>query len=55
MVRRFAVAAIAAALLASGAAFGQSNFPTKSVRIYVPYPAGGGGVDVLARTLGDVV
>jgi tripartite-type tricarboxylate transporter receptor subunit TctC len=54
MVRRFAVAAIAISLLASGGAFAQSNFPTKPVHIYVPYPAGG-GVDILTRTLGDVV
>jgi tripartite-type tricarboxylate transporter receptor subunit TctC len=54
MVRRFAVAAIAAALLASGGAYAQSDFPTKPVHIYVPYPAGG-GVDILTRTLGDVV
>jgi tripartite-type tricarboxylate transporter receptor subunit TctC len=32
----------------------QSSFPSKAVRILVPYPAGG-GVDVLTRTLGDVV
>src|ERR1700751_1023754 len=53
MGRRLAVAAIAAALLASGGALAQSNFPTKPVHIYVPYPAGG-GVDILTRTLGDV-
>jgi tripartite-type tricarboxylate transporter receptor subunit TctC len=53
MVRRFAIAAIAAAMLASGA-LAQSNFPTRPVHIYVPYPPGG-GVDVLTRTLGDVV
>ena len=29
-------------------------FPSKPVHIFVPYPAGG-GVDVLTRTLGDVV
>jgi tripartite-type tricarboxylate transporter receptor subunit TctC len=54
MGRRFAVAAIAAALLTGGGAFAQSNFPTRPVHIYVPYPAGG-GVDILTRTLGDVV
>src|SRR6201995_4809360 len=54
MVRRFAVAAIIAVLLASGGALAQSNFPTRPVHIYVPYPAGG-GVDILTRTLGDVV
>src|SRR5579871_1946037 len=53
MVRRFAVAAVAVMLL-TGGAVAQSNFPTKSVHIYVPYAAGG-GVDILTRTLGDVV
>src|ERR1700729_923511 len=53
MVRRFAVAATAV-LLASGGAVAQSDFPTRSVHIYVPYPAGG-GVDILSRMLGDVV
>jgi tripartite-type tricarboxylate transporter receptor subunit TctC len=37
-----------------GPASAQSNFPTKPVHIFVPYAAGG-GVDILARTLGDVV
>src|SRR5215831_18628036 len=41
-------------MLLTGGAIAQSNFPTKSVHIYVPYPAGG-GVDILTRTLGDVV
>ncbi len=54
MGRRFAVAAVAAVLLASGGALAQSNFPTRPVHIYVPYPPGG-GVDILTRTLGDVV
>jgi tripartite-type tricarboxylate transporter receptor subunit TctC len=31
-----------------------ASFPVKPVHIFVPYPAGG-GVDVLTRTLGDVV
>ena len=38
----------------AAARFAQSDFPTKPVHIYVPYPAGG-GVDILTRTLGDVV
>jgi tripartite-type tricarboxylate transporter receptor subunit TctC len=48
-------AAIIVAMLASlGPASAQSNFPTKPLHIFVPYAAGG-GVDILARTLGDVV
>jgi tripartite-type tricarboxylate transporter receptor subunit TctC len=47
-------AVVAAAVLTSGAASAQSGFPTKPVHIYVPYAAGG-AVDILARTLGDVV
>jgi tripartite-type tricarboxylate transporter receptor subunit TctC len=51
----FRTAALAAAIgAAAGAASAQSSFPSKAVRILVPYPAGG-GVDVLTRTLGDVV
>ena len=47
-------AVCAAAIFASGAAWAESPFPSRAVRILVPYPAGG-GVDILARTLGDVV
>src|SRR5947208_4634962 len=51
----FWTAAVVAAMLADdGAASAQSAFPAKPVHIFVPYAAGG-GVDVLARTLGDVV
>jgi len=53
--RRFWIAAIAAAMFAGiGAASAQSAFPAKPVHIFVPYAAGG-GVDILTRTLGDVV
>src|SRR6202023_2723361 len=47
-------AVVAAAVLSSGAASAQSSFPAKPVHIFVPHAAGG-GVDILARTLGDVV
>ena len=48
-----AAAATVAALAISNAASAQS-FPSKPVHLLVPYPAGG-AVDVLTRTLGDVV
>src|ERR1700719_1576916 len=55
MGRWFRIAAVTAAMLAAGGgASAQSNFPSKPVHIFVPYAAGG-GVDILARTLGDVV
>ena len=55
MGRWFRIAAAAAAIHAMcGSAFAQTNFPSRPVHIFVPYPAGG-GVDVLTRTLGDVV
>jgi tripartite-type tricarboxylate transporter receptor subunit TctC len=47
-------AAAAAMLSVGGIASAQSPFPSKPVHIFVPYPAGG-AVDILARTLGDVV
>jgi tripartite-type tricarboxylate transporter receptor subunit TctC len=51
----FRTAALTAAICAvAGGASAQSSFPSKAVRVLVPYPAGG-GVDVLTRTLGDVV
>jgi tripartite-type tricarboxylate transporter receptor subunit TctC len=47
-------AAAVAMSAAGGLASAQSPFPSKPVHIFVPYAAGG-GVDVLARTLGDVI
>jgi tripartite-type tricarboxylate transporter receptor subunit TctC len=48
------VVAAAATFLAGSIASAQSPFPSKPVHIFVPYAAGG-AVDILARTLGDVV
>jgi tripartite-type tricarboxylate transporter receptor subunit TctC len=50
---RIAAAAVAMFTLCVGA-LAQSPFPSKPVHIFVPYAAGG-AVDILARTLGDVV
>src|SRR5262249_35440331 len=46
--------AIFALLAGAGVSFAQSAFPSRPVHILVPYAAGG-GVDILARTLSDVV
>src|SRR3954469_13403280 len=50
----FRLAAVAATMLAATGAASAQSFPSRPVRIFVPYPAGG-GVDVLTRTLSDVV
>ena len=54
MGSRFRMAAVAAVMCAAAGAASAQSFPSRAVHIFVPYPAGG-GVDVLARTLGDVV
>src|SRR5215475_7858998 len=43
---------IAALMLAANSSLAQPQFPGKTVRIVVPYPAGG-GTDVLGRLLAD--
>jgi tripartite-type tricarboxylate transporter receptor subunit TctC len=49
---RAAAATVAILAISSGAS--AQSFPSKTVHLLVPYPAGG-AVDVLTRTLGDVV
>src|ERR1700689_4258148 len=51
---RLAAAAAAVTLVAGGGASAQAPFPARPVHIFVPYAAGG-AVDILARTLGEVV
>src|SRR5713226_8934014 len=48
------IAAAVTIFTSVGMASAQPAFPSKPVHIFVPYAAGG-GVDILARTLGDVV
>src|SRR4030088_3190675 len=50
----FRMIAAAVAMGAAGGVASAQSFPSKPVHIFVPYAAGG-GVDILARTLGDVV
>jgi tripartite-type tricarboxylate transporter receptor subunit TctC len=55
-MRRFGIELVAViasvALLAAAPASAQGTYPSKNVRIVVPYPAGG-GTDILARLLAD--
>jgi tripartite-type tricarboxylate transporter receptor subunit TctC len=50
----YRMAVVAALMAAAASAASAQSFPSRPVHILVPYPAGG-GVDVLTRTLGDVV
>ena len=49
---RMAIGAVA--VIVSGTALAETPFPSRPVHIFVPYVAGG-GVDILARTLGEAV
>ena len=52
---RWLLAAVAAAMMLAGPSTASAQaFPSRPVHIFVPYAAGG-GVDILARTLADVV
>ncbi len=52
ITRRTALAAAASALAAPTLALAQAGFPSKPIRLVVPFPAGG-SVDPLARVLGE--
>ena len=52
--RRLPAIAATVAMFASGAVSAQAPFPARPVHVFVPYSPGG-GVDILARTLGDAV
>ena len=46
------IAILAALLMSATTAAAEDTYPSRSVHILVPYPAGG-GVDIVARSLGD--
>src|SRR5579871_6853393 len=47
-----AAAVLIASLVCQGAALSQESYPSKPLRIIVPYAAGG-GIDILGRTIGQ--
>jgi len=53
LTRRQALAATAAAI-AAPAVFAQANWPSKSIRIVVPYPPGGSS-DIIARAISNLL
>ena len=52
MIGRVAAVTVLALLAGNAAAPAQEAFPSKPVRLLVPFPAGG-AVDIVARTIGD--
>ncbi|MGZ6161593.1 MAG: Bug family tripartite tricarboxylate transporter substrate binding protein, partial [Vulcanimicrobiaceae bacterium] len=48
------IAYIVAWCLCAGCAFAQQTYPTKSIRLIVPYPPGG-GADVMGRVLAEAL
>ena len=48
------MACIVALCLCAGCAFAQQAYPTKSIRLIVPYPPGG-GADVMGRVLAEAL
>ena len=54
LIRAVRAGAIAASLLLSPAGLAQS-WPAKPIRVVLPFPPGGGGIDVMARLIGQKV
>ena len=49
---KFAVSVVALALLASGVAAQEADFPSRALRLVVPYPPGA-STDIISRAVGD--